>query len=110
MADITEALDVGKKVSQHGKKIGSLLSRARESVTSTVASLKETDRPKVVLKLPLNKRIGKVTYTVESSLNPVTFTKRKDAEQFRSLLEASVHGHKSDIVRREITDEGYHLQ
>lgn len=44
---------------------------------------------------------------MQSDLDPVTFLKRKDAEHFKKLLAVSVAGIKSDIVRREVTDEGY---
>jgi hypothetical protein len=62
---------------------------------------------RVVLRVPLNKPIGKVTYTIESLIEPVTFNKKRDAEAFRKLLNKSVQGYKGVIVRREITDEGF---
>lgn len=59
------------------------------------------------MKFPKGTRIGKVTYTVESEFDPITFNKRKDAEAFKKLLAMSTVGYKSDIIRREVTDEGY---
>lgn len=48
-------------------------------------------------------------YTVQSPLDPVTFTKKKDATAFSKLLLASTAEVKSDIVRREVTDNGYEV-
>lgn len=64
-----------------------------------------------MLKIPLGKPIGKVYYTVESELDPVTFVHKRDAKQFQDLLFRSVNiqGIKSDIVRREVTDKGYEV-
>lgn len=57
----------------------------------------------------MNKPIGKVLYTVESAYEPVHFTKRKDAKQYQELLARSTAEVKADIVRREVTDEGYEV-
>lgn len=46
-------------------------------------------------------------YTVESDLDPVTFSKRKDADVMKDTLKRAVVPIKSDIVRRETTKEGY---
>lgn len=67
----------------------------------------ESKAVRYVLRIPKNFPIGNVFYTVESSIEPVTFTKRKDAEAFKKLLAQSTLIIKSDIVRREVTDEGY---
>ena len=84
-------------------KKGSVISR----VGSFLSSLGGGKSPRIIVKIPLNRPIGKVFYTVESDKDPVTFNKRKDAEQFKKLLAVSVAGIKSDIVRREVTEEGY---
>lgn len=55
----------------------------------------------------MNKPIGKTMYTVQSAIEPVTFNKRKDAEYFKKLLIQSTGIEKADIIRREVTDDGY---
>lgn len=93
-----------------GKKENSANTPRRESVIARVVSfLTPTSKPRIVFKLPLNKPIGKVYYTVESELDPVTFKKKKDALTFKKLLSISNLELKSDIVRREITDNGYEV-
>lgn len=64
-------------------------------------------QPRYVIRIPLNRPIGKVFYTVQSTVEPVTFNKRKDAEAFKKLLAVSTAGIKGDIVRREVTEDGY---
>lgn len=49
-------------------------------------------------------------YTVQSTIEPVTFTKKKDAEQFKELLNKSTGVYQPDIVRREVVDEGYNVE
>lgn len=60
-----------------------------------------------MLKVPKSKPIGDVFWTVQSPIEPVTFTKKKDATAFAKLLHTSTNSLKSDIVRREVTKEGY---
>lgn len=60
-----------------------------------------------ILRIPKGQPLGKVYYTVQSELNPVSFRRRAHAELFKKLLAVSVNPLKSDIVRREITDDGY---
>lgn len=62
-----------------------------------------------MFKIPLGRPIGRVYYTVHSELDPMTFSKKKDAVAFSKLLSVSNLELKSDIVRREITDEGYEV-
>jgi hypothetical protein len=69
----------------------------------------QRQRPIFRVKVPMNKPIGKVLYTVESAYEPVHFTKRKDAKQYQELLARSTAEVKADIVRREVTDEGYEV-
>lgn len=58
--------------------------------------------------VPRGRSFGKFFYTVQSSVaNPVTFTRAKDAQAFKRLLKNSTGEFESDIVRREITEEGY---
>lgn len=52
---------------------------------------------------------GKVAWQVQSSLNPVSFKREKDAKAFKNLLLAGVHPISSDIVRRESDEDGYEL-
>lgn len=99
---------MAKKDMQPGKKKNLRVLLLLVSVIAEVVSFRK-QRPRYILKIPLTQRVGKVTYTVESAVEPVTFNKRKDAEAFKKLLAISVHGYKSDIVRREITDEGFYL-
>lgn len=98
-----------KRVSLNGNQANSANMPNKESVIAKVVSLlRKQPRIQHVLKIPLNKPIGRVMYTVESTIEPVTFYKRKDAECFKRLLnKAATHEHKADIIRREITDEGY---
>lgn len=63
-----------------------------------------------IIKIPKNRPIGKVFYTVESTIEPITFYKRKDAECFKELLnKKATSSYNADIIRREVTDEGYHV-
>lgn len=94
-----------KKGSQNGKmanlagtlKIGGVIARV-------VSYLKPKNSKKIVFKIPLNKPIGKVYYTVHSEVDPVTFKRKKDAVAFCKLLSLSTLELKGDIVRREIVD------
>lgn len=79
-------------------------------ITKVGSYLKNQKAPKYILKLPLSKRIGKVFYTVQSTIEPVTFTKKKDAECFKELLNKSTGIYQPDIVRREVVDEGYNVE
>lgn len=97
-----------KKGTEPGRRRNSKLTWLRDNVTR-VADLFRTPKPDYILKVPKNVRLGKVTYTVQSTLEPVTFNKRKDAVAFQKLLSKSANRIESDIVRREITEEGYHL-
>lgn len=87
------------------KKNSSLLSKLVNEIVR-VGSLKKN---KIVLKIPLGKPIGKVYYSVESELDPMTFKKKKEALAFQKLLLVSTSELKSDIVRREVTDKGYEV-
>lgn len=78
-------------------------------IARVVSYLKPKNKPKIIFKIPLGKPIGRVYYTVQSPLDPVTFTKKKDATAFSKLLLASTAEIKSDIVRREVTDNGYEV-
>lgn len=91
---------------QSGKKANLVSTPSREGVIARVVSyLKPKSKPRFVFKVPLGKPIGKVYYTVQSSFDPVTFTKKKDATAFSKLLLMSTAEVKSDIVRREILDK-----
>lgn len=74
-----------------------------------VASLlKSKSRVRYKVRVPLNKPIGKTSYVVQSTIEPVTFYKRKDAKLLKELLnKAATQNYKADIIRREVTDEGY---
>ena len=67
-------------------------------------------RPQVwhVLKIPKS-NLGTVFYTYESRLDPITSNKRKDAETLKRTLLLATHPIKGDIIRREVTDEGYNV-
>ena len=58
--------------------------------------------------LPSPAEVG-VTYTVVSTLNPVKFRKKGDALKFKALLKNATTPIPSDIVRREITKEGFEI-
>jgi hypothetical protein len=93
-----------------GKRVSSAILLGLVNVTVRVASWLRNSQPKrYIVSLPKGRSFGKAFYTVQSSLNPVTFTKKKDAEAFKKLLEASTASYQSDIVRHEITDKGYML-
>lgn len=75
-----------------------------------VASFLKKERKQVqyILRIPKDKPIGKVFWSVQSSIEPVTFTRKKDAECFKDLLNnKAVHSYNADIVRREVTEDGY---
>ena len=96
-----------KKVLQRGKKesLVGLLKRGREIVRDA------SSRNKKQYKLPTSKlKVGKVTHAVEFGLVTITFPTKRDALAFQKLLSRSVEKYPSDIVRREITDEGFYLQ
>ena len=78
-------------------------------IAKVVSWLKPKENHRIILKIPLGRPIGKVYYTVESELDPLTFNKKKDAVAFKKLLLVSNRELKSDIVRREITDNGYEV-
>ena len=104
------ALEKQKKGSANGKKVNSASLPKRESVIAKVASFLKRERTQVryIIKIPLNRPIGKVFYTVESTIEPVTFYKRKDAECFKQLLNnAATNHYNADIIRREVTDDGF---
>lgn len=69
--------------------------------------LKRKPRVRYVLKIPKGVPIGNVLFTVQSRIEPVTFTSERDATTFKRLLRRSTHRIDSDIVRREVTDDGY---
>lgn len=97
-----------KKVSPNGKKENSASSPAKGNVIARAVSfLKRKPKAQYIVKIPKGRPIGKVIYTVQSPLEPVTFNKKKEAVAFSKLLESSLAGHKSDIVRREITNDHY---
>lgn len=60
-----------------------------------------------IVSIPKGRSFGKYFYTVQSKTEPMTFTKKKDAENYQRLLKASTRELTSDIVRHEITDDGY---
>lgn len=94
----------------HGKRASSVILLGLVSGTVKVVSWLRNSQPKrYIVSLPKGRSFGRAFYTVQSPLNPVTFTKKKDAEAFKKLLEASTASHQSDIVRHEITDKGYML-
>lgn len=64
-------------------------------------------RARFVIRVPKLYPIGKVFYTVESPIEPITFTNKKEAKGLQRLLRRSTLQLKSDIVRREVTDDGY---
>ncbi len=99
------------KGSQRGKKKNSKTSFARESVIAKVASFLKKDRRQVryILKVSKDKPVGNVFYTVSSSIDPITFTNEKHAEQLKRLLRKSIHPIEADIIRREVMDDGYEL-
>jgi hypothetical protein len=70
--------------------------------------LRRRPNPRYVLKIPRGVTIGNEFWTVQSELNPVTFTQEKQAKSFARLLSKSTNRLRSVIVRREVTDEGYH--
>ena len=100
-----------KKDSQSGTKVSSVSSPKKDSVIVRVGFyLKNVGKrkvPKYIFKIPKSKPVGSVLYTVQSAYDPVTFTRYDDALHFRALLSKSVNDIKSDIVRREITEEGF---
>lgn len=94
-----------KRGSQNGKMANLASTLKIEGVIARVVSyLKPKNKPRFVFKVPLGKPIGKVYYTVQSEIDPVTFKRKKDAVAFCKLLSLSTLELKGDIVRREIVD------
>lgn len=85
------------------------LPRKGSVITRVGSYLKRQKQPRFVVKIPKNKPIGKCIYTVQSAYEPVHFNKRKDAEAYKKLLAQSTAELKADIIRREITDEGFEV-
>lgn len=50
-----------------------------------------------------------VTYTVISTIEPMTFKKKRDALQFKALIKVSKPDTPADIVRREIDQNGFEI-
>lgn len=93
-----------------GKKASSVSLRGLgKGIARGVSSLKRKPRPRHILKIPIGRTFGKIFYTVQSPIEPVTFTKHKDAKDFQRLLKCSTSKLKSEIIRREITEEGYNV-
>lgn len=88
-------------------KMANLASTLKNVLVTAGEGFYQKNKPRYILTIPKNKPIGKRYYTVNSHLDPVTFAKRKDAEAFKKLLANSINPVKGDIVRREITEEGY---
>lgn len=90
-------------------KMASLVSLLRKGnvITGVASFLKKNPQERFVIKMPLNQPLGKRVYTVESEFDPLTFTKRKDAEAFKHLISISNRRLNGVIVIREVTDEGY---
>lgn len=97
------------KGSVSGSQVNSVSTPRKGNVIARVASyLKRQPKVHYIIKIPKTHPIGKVMYTVESTIEPVTFYKRKDAELFKRLLnKTATQDYKADIIRREVTDEGY---
>lgn len=101
---------MSKKVLRRGRKTGwsSLLASGGGILRGAFFPKKKT-KLKFNFKFGVSPRIGQVTYTVQSPIEPVTFHKLKDAKAFQQLLALSTNAYKSDIVRRELTEEGYEV-
>jgi len=97
-----------KKGLQSGEKESLADMLRKGSVITRVGSfLKRHKKTRFIVKVPKGKPIGNVIYTVESAYEPVHFNKRKDAKQYQELLARSTAELKADIVRREVTKDGY---
>lgn len=100
------------KASPSGKKTNSKGSQLLANVIAVVGSYLKGKRPvRYVVSVPKGRAFGKAFYAVEPehAIVSMTFTKKKDAEAFQKLLKVSTREMQSDIVRREITDDGYCL-
>lgn len=100
-----------KKVSRSGKTVSSVSSPRKGNVIARVVSyLRGEPAIRYRLLIPKGRSVGKVLYAVEFGIVTTTFTSRRDALTFKQLLLLSVESYQSDIVRREISDEGFYLQ
>lgn len=95
-----------------GSKKGSLLGRMIRSVGTLRAGLGTAvaglsrKKPVPIVRIKKGIRIGKVVYTVHSFIEPVTFTREKDAKAFRELLNSKATvDYNAAIIRREIVDD-----
>lgn len=102
---------MAKRVLRRGKKISSVaMRRVVRGMIRAGSYLKPVKaRGRRVEWNETKRSLGKYFYTVESPIEPVTFTRKRDAESFKRLLKNSTAEYRSDIVRREITKEGYHV-
>lgn len=103
------ALPKGKKGLRLGTRVilvGTLISGY---VMEKVASYRKT---RVVVKPPKVSNVAAPIYKVTAELPQYSlyFGKRKDAECYKKMLAKSGSQIKSDIVRQEITDDGYHVE
>lgn len=99
-----------KKGLLSGRRVSLVGLRKKGSVIAKVGSYLKREKPiTYVLRVPHGKPVGKVTWAVDFGLVSVNFRTKRKAEEFQKLLSHSVEEYPSDIVRREITQEGYFL-
>lgn len=93
-----------------GRRVSLVGLRKPGSVIAKVGSYLKREKPVAyILRVPKGKPVGNVTYAVDFGLVSVNFRTKKKAEEFQRLLSHSIEEYESDIVRREITQEGYFL-
>ncbi|MCA9333850.1 hypothetical protein KC963_02280 [Candidatus Saccharibacteria bacterium] len=101
-----------KKASQNGKKASLVSLHRLVDVIARGGSYLKTKKPaRYIVSVPNGRSFGKAFYSVEAqeAITTLTFIKKKDAEAFKKLIKSSTSELSSDIVRHEITDEGYCL-
>jgi len=97
-----------KKALQRGRqKNSSGTHRVDRAIARVGSFLKKERSPRYVVKIPKGRTFGKVLYSVRAVTDTKTFTKLKDARDYQRLLRSSTAEMQSEIIRREITDEGY---
>lgn len=102
---MAELRDIPTKVLGAGKKVSSKATQLKDRAIAKVGSSpKETT---LRVETPKGRAFGRVLYRVKAVADTKTFTKLKDAREYRRLLKASTASVESEIIRTEVTEEGY---
>lgn len=91
-------------------KMASLVSTLRRELVTAKVGFSRRNQPTYTVRMKKGKPLGKVLWTVQSRIEPVSFHRKKDALAFAELLnDKATVGYNADIIRREIEDNGFIL-